>query len=129
MSIASDVKTYITTAVTTLPTFYLDAWGTTMNCLMVRSDPSTANVTEFIDGSYEGLQQLTFYARNSNPATAQANLETIRATIDKKEITLTGLQVLKVQTVTTVSFVSKEETGEFIYSTTADVSFYGKNPI
>jgi len=37
--------------------------------------------------------------------------------------------VLKVQAVSTVSFVNNEETGEFIYSTTVDVTFDGNNPI
>jgi len=64
-----------------------------------------------------------------NPATAQADLETVRATVDKKEIALTGVGVLKVKAVSTVSFVNKEETGEFIYSTTVDVTFDGNNPI
>ena len=49
--------------------------------------------------------------------------------MDKKEIALTGVGVLKVQAVSTVSFVNKEETGEFIYSTTVDVTFDGNNPI
>lgn len=129
MSIASDVKSYILTAQPTLVKIFEDGWGTTVNALMVRSDPSTANVREFVDGSYEGTQQLTFYARNDNPATAQTQLNLIRSTVDKKEIALTGLQVLKVTSVSTVSYVSKEETGEFIYSTTVDVMFNGKNPI
>ena len=128
MSIASDVKTYILTNATSITKMMEDNFGSTDPALMVRSDPSTANEKEFIDGSYEGRQQLTFYARDSNPANAQAVLNLIRSTIDKKEITLTGLQVLKVQSVSTVSYVSKEDTGEFIYSTTADVEFYGKNP-
>ena len=128
MSIASDVKTYILTNATSITKMTEDNFGATNPALMVRSDPSTANEVEFIDGSYEGRQQLTFYARDSNPANAQAVLNLIRSTIDKKEIALTGLQVLKVQSVSTVSYVSKEDTGEFIYSTTADVTFYGKNP-
>ena len=128
MSIASDVKTYILANATSITKMMEDNFGATNPALMVRSDPSTANEVEFIDGSYEGRQQLTFYARDSNPANAQAVLNLIRSTIDKKEIALTGLQVLKVQSVSTVSYVSKEDTGEFIYSTTADVAFYGKNP-
>ena len=128
MSIASDVKTYILTNATSITKMTEDNFGATNPGLMVRSDPSIANEKEFIDGSYEGVQQLTFYARDSSPANAQAVLNLIRSTIDKKEIALTGLQVLRVQSVSTVSFVSKEDTGEFIYSTTADVGFYGKNP-
>lgn len=128
MSIASDLRTYLLTE-TELTTIFEDAFGLEQNAVMIRSDPSTANVTEYVDGSYAGTQQLSIYARNVTPATAQADLETVRATVDKKEITLTGVGVLKVQSVSTVSFVNKEETGEFIYSTTVDVTFDGNNSI
>jgi hypothetical protein len=127
VSIASNLISYIKTNATTITDIKEDSFGTG-NQVMARSDPSTANVKEYIDGSYAGKQQVTFYARNSSPSDAQAVLNLIRTTVDKKEITLTSLQVLRVIAVSTVSFVSKEDTGEFIYSTTVDVDFDGKNP-
>jgi hypothetical protein len=127
VSIVSNLITYIKTNATTITDIKEDSFGTG-NQVMARSDPSTANVKEYIDGSYAGKQQVTFYARNSSPSDAQAVLNLIRTTVDKKEITLTSLQVLRVIAVSTVSFVSKEDTGEFIYSTTVDVDFDGKNP-
>jgi len=128
VSIASDVRDYIETE-SSITDIGLDSFGSTVNTMIVRSDPSTANVEEFIDGSYKGQQQLTVYARNTNPDTAQSNLEAVRAAVDKKEITLTGVGVAKVVAGSTVSFVNKETTGEFIYSTTVDVTFDGNNPI
>ena len=128
MSIASDLITYIKAQQSTITSILEDGFGTTTNQVMARSDPSTANVREFVDGSYAGKQQITFYARNTSPSAAQAVLNLIRSTVDKKEISLTALQVLRVTAVSTVSFVSKETTGEFIYSTTVDVDFDGKNP-
>ena len=128
MSIASDLITYIKAQQSTITSILEDGFGTTANQVMARSDPSTANVREFVDGSYAGKQQITFYARNTSPSAAQAVLNLIRSTVDKKEISLTALQVLRVTAVSTVSFVSKETTGEFIYSTTVDVDFDGKNP-
>jgi hypothetical protein len=128
MSIASDLITYIKAQQATITSIKEDGFGSTVNDVMARSDPSTANVREFVDGSYAGKQQITFYARNTSPVNAQAVLNLIRSTVDKKEITLTGLQVLRVTSVSTVSFVNKETTGEFIYSTTVDVDFDGKNP-
>jgi hypothetical protein len=127
VSIASNLISYIKTNATTITDIKEDSFGTG-NQVMARSDPSTANVKEYIDGSYAGKQQVTFYARNSSPSDAQAVLNLIRTTVDKKEITLTSLQVLRVIAVSTVSFVSKEDAGEFIYSTTVDVDFDGKNP-
>lgn len=128
MSIASDVRDYIEDT-TSLTNIGLDSFGSTVNTMIIRSDPSTANIEEFIDGSYKGQQQLTLYARNTNPDTAQSNLETARAAVDKKKITLTGVGVAKVVAGSTVSFVNKETTGEFVYSTTVDVTYDGKNPI
>ena len=128
MSIASDLITYIKAQQATITSIKEDGFGSTVNDVMARSDPSTANTKEHIDGSYAGTQQVTFYARNTSPAAAQAVLNLIRTTVDKKEITLTALQVLRVTAVSTVSFVNKETTGEFIYSTTVDVDFDGKNP-
>ena len=126
MSIANDVRTYLLTE-TELTTIFEDAFGLEQNAVMIRSDPSTANVIEYVDGSYTGTQQLSIYARNVNPATAQADLETVRATVDKKEITLEDDGDLRVEAVSTVSFVKKEETGEFIYVITVDVAFDGTN--
>lgn len=127
MSIASDVRDYIEDT-TSLANIGLDSFGSTVNTMIVRSDPSPANLQEFIDGSYEGNQQLTVYARNTKPDTAQSNLEAVRAAVDKKEIELTGVGVAKVMASSTVSFVNKETSGEFIYSTTVDVLFNGNNP-
>lgn len=127
MSIANDVRTYLLEE-TELEDIYEDSFGLEQNSIMIRSDPSTANVVEYVDGSYAGRQQLSIYARNINPTTAQSELEIVRDTVDKQEIPLTGVGVLNVQAVSTVSFVNKEETGEFIYLTTVDVTFDGNNP-
>jgi hypothetical protein len=129
MSIASDLITYIKAQQATITDIKEDTFGADpVNQIKATSDPSIANKKEHIDGSTTGTQQITFYARNTDPAAAQAVLNLIGTTVDKKEIALTGLQVLRVQKVSTVSFVNKETTGESIYSTTVDVDFDGKNP-
>jgi len=94
---------------------------------MVRGDPSSAVVKEFIDGSYQGTQQLSFYSRNSDPSIAQSQLESIRAALDKEEIALTGCLAVRIRSTTGVSFVSREETGESIYVTTIVVDYDGLN--
>lgn len=128
MSIAADVRAWLAMALPALPAITEDNFAPTSAALMVRGDPSQANVIEFVDGSYQGSQQLSFYAKSKEPATAQAQLESIQAALDKKEIALTGLQVIRVRSVSTVSFVAKEDTGESIYTFTAAVEYDGKNP-
>jgi len=128
VSIASDLITYIKAQQATITSINEDQFGSTVNQVKATSDPSTAIKKEHIDGTTCGTQQIAFYARNTDPAAAQAVLNLIGTTVDKKEIALTGLQVLRVQKVSTVSFVNKETTGEFIYTMTVDVDFDGKNP-
>lgn len=129
MSIAADVVAYLATAVPALPAITEDNFSPTGDALMVRGDPSSAVVKEFIDGSYQGTQQLTFYARNQSAAVAQSQLESVRAALDKEELDLTVLIAARVRSISTVSFVSQEETGESIYSTTVVVDYDGQNPI
>jgi hypothetical protein len=130
MNIVSDVKAWI---VAQLPTLYaamtIDNFGSTVEALMIRGDPSSAVETEFIDGSTTGSQQVTFYARSKNPATAISALDSIYAKFNQPEITLTGVLCIRVQQVSLPAFVNKEEAGESIYSMTVNVDFDGKNPI
>lgn len=127
MNIASDIKTYLAAQITDLGTMYIDNYGTVESCTMVRSDPSSAVETEFIDGSTTGEQVLSFYARNKNPATAIGKLDAILGKLDQPEITLTGVLCIRVMPRTLPSLVSKDEAGVSIYSCTVGVEYDGKN--
>jgi len=106
----------------------MDAFGTTMESLMIRGDPSSGTVTEFIDGSTTGTQVVSVYARSKAPATALTALDTIRKKLDGAKITLTEVLFMETEIVTLPAYVSKEDTGEFIYTMTVNVNFDGKNP-
>ena len=116
-----------------LPSLYAtmtkDNWGTYVEALMIRGDPSSARVVEYVDGSNTGSQQVTFYARSANPATAKNALDEIYAKYNQPEIALTGVLCIRVNPVSLPAFVSKEDSGESIYSMTVNVDFDGKNPI
>ena len=130
MNIVSDVKTYVTTNLTKLyATMTMDAFGVAPEALMVRGDPSSATVAEYIDGSTTGTQTLSFYARSKAPGTAIAALDAIRDLLDKPEISLTSVLCIRVTPRTLPALVSKESTGESIYSMTVDVDYDGKNAI
>ena len=129
MNIVSDLKTFIMTApAPVLTTMTMDAFGTTMESLMIRGDPSSGTVTEFIDGSTTGTQVVSVYARSKAPATALTALDTIRKKLDGAKITLTEVLFMETEIVTLPAYVSKEDTGEFIYTMTVNVNFDGKNP-
>ena len=124
MDIVSDVKTWITTDLPDLyATMKIDSWGDDMEALQIRGDPSSAVVTEFIDGSMTGQQQVTFYARSAYPATALDALQSIYDELNQPEITLTDVLVMRVSPVSIPAFVSKETTGESIYSFTVNIDF------
>ena len=128
MNIVSDVRAYVAAQIPGLyATLGMDNFGAAVESIMVRGDPSTAVVTEYIDGSTTGVQSLSFYARSKTPATAVAALDSIRALLDQPEITLTAVLCIKVMPRALPALVSKEETGESVYVMTVDVSFDGKN--
>ena len=129
MNLVSDIRTWLITKLPAYSTMVIDNFGAGVEGTMIRGDPSTARVTEYVDGSSTGSQQVTFYARSKNPATAKTALDDIYAQMNQPEITLTGVLCIRVNPVTVPAFVSKEDSGESIYSMTVNVEFDGKNPI
>lgn len=129
MNIASDVKTWLESKLTLYAVMTIDNFTTAPEALMVRTDPSSAIVTEFIDGSTAGSQQLTFYARSKSPTTAIYQLDDIRKAFNQPEIKLTEVKSIRVFPLTLHVFVSKEESGESIYSMTVNVEFDSLNPV
>jgi hypothetical protein len=55
-------------------------------------------------------------------------LDTIRKKLDGAKITLTEVTYRDIEIVSLPAFVSKEDTGEFVYTMTVNVDFDGKNP-
>lgn len=131
MNIVSDIHTWIMAQLTTqlYATMTTDNLAASVESIMIRGDPSSARELEFVDGSSTGNQQVTFYARSANPATAKNALDLIYAKFNQPEIALTGVLCIRVNPVSLPAFVSKEDSGESIYSMTVNVDFDGKNPI
>lgn len=127
MDIVSDIKTWLSeqtsTSGITITMDNLDDTGT-----MIRGDPSSAVVTEFVDGSTTGQQQVTFYARDT-PETAKSNLQLIYNEINQPEIALTDVLCIRVFPVSLPAFVSKEKTGESNYSFTVNIDFDNQTEI
>ena len=128
MNIASDVKTYLEAQITGLGTMYIDTFGTVETATMIKSDPSSATDTVFVDGSTTGRQVLSFYARGKDQAAAYAKLDTIMGKLDGPKIALTGVLCIQVTPETLPSLVSKDDAGVSIYSCTVVVEYDGKNP-
>jgi len=127
VNIVSDLKTFIMTSPAPALPMNEDAYGTVTETLMIRGDPSSATVTEFTDGSTTGTQVLSIYARSKSPATCLTALDTIRKKLDGAKITLTEVTYRDIEIVTLPAFVSKDDTGVFVYTMTVNVEFDGKN--
>jgi hypothetical protein len=127
MNIVDDIRAHLTSTLTLYGPMYVDAFGTTVESLMIRGDPSSARETEFVDGSFTGTQTLSFYARSASPATAIAALEAIRAALDDTIIALTGVTRVEIYPVTLPAFVDKDDAGISTYYLTVNVEYDGNN--
>jgi hypothetical protein len=124
MNITADIQAWVKANVSLYGAITIDNFGATSESLMVRGDPSNAKETPYLDGSAAGVQQLSFYARSKTPATAISALDTISKAIDLDEIAVTDALTITCRNVTTPFFVSKENSGESIYTFSATLEYY-----
>lgn len=105
----------------------LEAFGLLAESIVIRSDPSEATVTEFIDGSSTGRQSISFYARSKTPTNAIEALVKIKNALDKTELSLTDVLCIRVTPRTLPAIVEKNDTGEFVYTMVVDIEFDNNN--
>ncbi len=128
MNIINDVKNYLDVLDLNLyAPIGLEAFGLLSESIVIRSDPSEATVTEFIDGSSTGRQSISFYARSKAPTNAIEALVTIKNALDKTELTLTDVLCIRVTPRTLPAIVEKNDTGEFVYTMVVDIEFDNNN--
>lgn len=130
MDLVNDICTFVKTQLPSLyATLTMDNMGKADEALMIRGDPSTAVVEEFIDGSTTGEQQVTFYARSMSNATAKDALYSIWGIFNQPKITLTDALCIRAKPVTMPAFVNEEESGAVNYSMTVSVEFDAQNKV
>lgn len=128
MNIINDVKNYLDSLGLGLyATIGLEAFGLLSESIVIRSDPSEATVTEFIDGSSTGRQSISFYARSKAPTNAIEALVKIKNALDKTELSLTDVLCIRVTPRTLPAIVEKNDTGEFVYTMVVDIEFDNNN--
>ena len=128
MNIINDVKNYLDGLDLDLyAPIGLEAFGLLAESIVIRSDPSEATVTEFIDGSSTGRQSISFYARSKAPTNAIEALVKIKNALDKTELSLTDVLCIRVTPRTLPAIVEKNDTGEFVYSMVVDIEFDNNN--
>ena len=128
MNIINDVKNYLDGLNLDLyAPIGLEAFGLLAESIVIRSDPSEATVTEFIDGSSTGRQSISFYARSKAPTNAIEALVKIKNALDKTELSLTDVLCIRVTPRTLPAIVEKNDTGEFVYTMVVDIEFDNNN--
>ncbi len=128
MNIINDVKNYLDGLDLDLyAPIGLEAFGLLSESIVIRSDPSEATVTEFIDGSSTGRQSISFYARSKAPTNAIEALVKIKNALDKTELSLTDVLCIRVTPRTLPAIVEKNDTGEFVYTMVVDIEFDNNN--
>lgn len=128
MNIINDVKNYLDGLDLDLyAPIGLEAFGLLSESIVIRSDPSEATVTEFIDGSSIGRQSISFYARSKAPTNAIEALVKIKNALDKTELSLTDVLCIRVTPRTLPAIVEKNDTGEFVYTMVVDIEFDNNN--
>lgn len=128
MNIINDVKNYLDSLDLDLyAPIGLEAFGLLSESIVIRSDPSEATVTEFIDGSSTGRQSISFYARSKAPTNAIEALVKIKNALDKTELSLTDVLCIRVTPRTLPAIVEKNDTGEFVYTMVVDIEFDNNN--
>ena len=128
MNIINDVKNYLDGLDLDLyAPIGLEAFGLLAESIVIRSDPSEATVTEFIDGSSTGRQSISFYARSKAPTNAIEALVKIKSALDKIELSLTDVLCIRVTPRTLPAIVEKNDTGEFVYTMVVDIEFDNNN--
>lgn len=128
MNIINDVKNYLDgLGLDLYAPIGLEAFGLLAESIVIRSDPSEATVTEFIDGSSTGRQSISFYARSKAPTNAIEALVKIKNALDKTELSLTDVLCIRVTPRTLPAIVEKNDTGEFVYTMVVDIEFDNNN--
>lgn len=80
-----------------------------------RHDPSTAREKSYIDGTFEGVLSIAYYARSASASEARELLDIITKTIEDKTIESEGVTI-ELEVSTLPSFVGTDEKNNSIYT-------------
>lgn len=118
MTILQEVNAYLLTKITLYASVSYDAFlGDGKEEIIIRGDPSQAAETRYLDGSRAGVQSFSYYAKSLSTEVARQQLDAIIEVLDiPAMVEITGGLSVKIEVVTSTVFVSKSESGEYIYT-------------
>lgn len=118
LNIINEINTYVLTKTTPYSVIYNNAFQNDSSTeICCRSDPSSANVVTYLDGSQIGEQNFAYYAKHTDQAIAKAQLETILGILNFAEMQqITDGIFIKIEAITRPVFVSMSDNKEFIFT-------------
>lgn len=126
MDLLNEVNAFLLTKTTPYAAIKNNVFtGESSEEIICRSDPSEPVVQRYLDGSEEGEQTFSYYAKSKNQATARNQCETFRHVLDLAEMQqLTGAVFGKIEPISAPVFVSKTDAGEYEYSVSFRLEYY-----
>ena len=125
--VLGEINTYLQNAITSIPKpIYKNAWGTTATeQVMSRIDPSEFAETRYMDGSRIGKLNISFWGKSKNQVTVANYLDLILSVLDvNASIEITGGLFIYCSGVSLPVYNSKDETGNFIFTSSIEVEFH-----
>lgn len=118
MTILQEVNAYLLTKLTPYATVQLDVFpGNSHEEIIIRTQPSQAVETRYMDGSRAGQFQFSYYAKSENTETPRQQLDAIIDALDLPGMEqISEATLAKIEVVSSTVLVSKTENGEYIYS-------------
>lgn len=123
MNLISETNTFLRSKTTPYANIYQDFFQPDSDGIMCRHDPSTAKETKYLDGSSVGVQNISYYARSRDGQKAREQLDTFLSVLDLQEYEITTGLFITVEAVTNTAFVSKMDSGEFVYTCSLKIEY------
>jgi hypothetical protein len=123
VNIVKETNDFLLTKITPFSDIFTDAFLPGSDGLICRHDPSTAKVTQYIDGTSSGLQNISYYAKSKNGRIAREQLDEIINALDLQHYEISDGIFITVEVLTNPMFVQKYETGEYVYTCSLKIEF------
>lgn len=128
LNIIAEITAYLTKRIALYSPIYHSVFpGKSKEEIMVRVEPSPAADSRYLDGSRIGVINFAYYTKSATHETARAQLETIISALDISEMAeiADGISV-KVEVITLPAFISKSDSGEYIWSASFRLEFISR---
>lgn len=126
VNLIHDVNTFLLTKITPYATIIQGAFlNSGSEEIMCRQEPSNAVETRYLDGTRTGGLSFSYYAKSTSQVTARTQLDSIVNALDLAKFNLTDGYFVKIEAVTLPNFVTKTQSGEYIYTASFKLEYIG----